>query len=222
MNRNPDILARNAESARSRRRGRPDSREAGDIRDQILKAAERLFAVQGFSATSLRQIAADVSVNPAMVHYYFGTKAHLLEAVMEHAFEPLAERMAGLENSGHAAPPQVVQLLFSMVTEHPHLPHLITREVFLPGGHMQQGFVERFAPRLGGRLPGMLRRQQDSGAIPAEMDPRITALMILSLCIFPLIARPAAEKALGLSFDAEGLEKIAWHVRQFIQRGLSR
>ena len=59
-----------------RRPGEPDTRE------RIAEAARRLFAERGFDRTSIRAVAAEAGVDPALVHHYFGTKQRLfLEAV---------------------------------------------------------------------------------------------------------------------------------------------
>ena len=55
--------------------------EAG-TRERIEEAARRLFAERGFDRTSVRAVAAEAGVDPALVHHYFGTKQRLfIEAV---------------------------------------------------------------------------------------------------------------------------------------------
>ena len=54
-----------------------------DTKDSILNAAERLFAERGYEATSLRAITTAAGVNLAAVHYHFGNKEGLLDAVVE-------------------------------------------------------------------------------------------------------------------------------------------
>jgi AcrR family transcriptional regulator len=54
-----------------RRPGTPDTRDA------ILAVARRRFATHGYDATSLRGIAADAQVDPALLIHYFGTKEGL-------------------------------------------------------------------------------------------------------------------------------------------------
>jgi len=49
----------------------------------IIKTAEKLFAVNGFDGTSVRDIAQEAGVNVAMISYYFGSKEKLMEAVFE-------------------------------------------------------------------------------------------------------------------------------------------
>jgi AcrR family transcriptional regulator len=50
---------------------------APDTRDAILAVARRRFATHGYDATSLRAIAADAQVDPALLIHYFGTKEGL-------------------------------------------------------------------------------------------------------------------------------------------------
>lgn len=57
-----------------RRPGSPDTREA------ILAVARRRFADRGYDATSLRAIAAEAEVDPALVIHYFGSKDGLFTA----------------------------------------------------------------------------------------------------------------------------------------------
>ena len=51
-----------------------------DKRDQILEAAEELFAQKGFEGTSVRDLAKKAKVNVAMISYYFGSKEKLFES----------------------------------------------------------------------------------------------------------------------------------------------
>ena len=53
-----------------------------ETQDKILDTAERLIGEQGYAATSLRQIIAEAGVNLAAVHYHFGSKEELLDAVV--------------------------------------------------------------------------------------------------------------------------------------------
>ena len=67
-------------------------------KDRILDAAEALFALNGSSGASLRAITQRAEVNLAAVHYHFGSKDRLLEAVLARRLLPLnAERIRRLE-----------------------------------------------------------------------------------------------------------------------------
>ena len=202
-------------------KGRPAGPSTADIRQEIQDAAEMLFARQGYAATSLREIANQVGVNPAMVHYYFGSKLELLRHVLEQSLEPLAIAIATMREEEQAPAAGITRLLLHTFSEHPGLPALMAREVILPGGVMQDHFLEYLAPRLGGSLPGMLQKEQREGRMNNDLDPSIAALSVLSLCIFPFIARELAEKALDVHFDPPGLHKLERHITSILDGGLT-
>lgn len=57
-------------------------------RDAILAAARQRFADSGYDKTSMRAVAADAGVDPALIHHYFGTKQQLFAAVVELPVDP--------------------------------------------------------------------------------------------------------------------------------------
>ena len=59
------------------------TRNAQSTRADILAAARRRFGADGYERTTLRAIAADVGVDPALVIRYFGTKQQLFSAAAE-------------------------------------------------------------------------------------------------------------------------------------------
>lgn len=66
------------------RRGRPrkDPAEgAADTSSAILDAAEDLFSKHGFYGVTIREVAREAGVDTALVHYYFGSKRALFDAV---------------------------------------------------------------------------------------------------------------------------------------------
>ncbi len=78
--------------SRGRRPGAPDTRA------EILAAARSLFAARGLRSASVRAIAAEAGVDPALVHHYFGTKDDLFVAALELPVDPrvaLAPVLAG-------------------------------------------------------------------------------------------------------------------------------
>lgn len=59
----------------------------------IVRAAETLFAEQGFTDTTVRQITARAQVNLAAVNYHFGSKKGLIQAVAEKFLGPLCQHI---------------------------------------------------------------------------------------------------------------------------------
>jgi AcrR family transcriptional regulator len=63
---------------------RKPGRPAGDgaNRDAILDSAKNLFSAQGFDGSSLRAIASDAHVDPALIRHFFSDKEGLFAAVV--------------------------------------------------------------------------------------------------------------------------------------------
>jgi AcrR family transcriptional regulator len=61
----------------------PRTRNATQTRADILAAARRRFGSDGYERTTLRAVAADVGVDPALVIRYFGSKQDLFAAAAE-------------------------------------------------------------------------------------------------------------------------------------------
>jgi AcrR family transcriptional regulator len=59
-----------------------------DTKGQIIDAAKRVFAAKGYDGASLRAVAREAEVDPALVHHYFDGKAALFVAAMALPFDP--------------------------------------------------------------------------------------------------------------------------------------
>jgi TetR/AcrR family acrAB operon transcriptional repressor len=71
--------------------------EAAATRDSILDAAERLFAEQGVSRTTLQHIATAAGVTRGAIYWHFLDKGALFNAMMDRAKMPMDEAMQQLD-----------------------------------------------------------------------------------------------------------------------------
>jgi len=78
--------------------------DRGTTETAILDAAERVFAEAGFHGATTRAIAEGAGANPALIHYYFGTKEALYEAVFARRSDAIngerRERLTALQAAG--------------------------------------------------------------------------------------------------------------------------
>src|SRR3954469_19466286 len=70
----------------TRRPGRRPGQSSS--RDDILSSARVLFGERGYDKASIRAIAREAGVDPALVHHYFGSKEELFAAAMEFPIDP--------------------------------------------------------------------------------------------------------------------------------------
>jgi AcrR family transcriptional regulator len=156
-----------------------------------------------------------------MIHYYFDNKHTLLRMVFERALEPMAQAIARMKTAPSTPVSDIIFLLMTTLRSHPAMPVLMMREVMLPGGALQAHFLDAMAPRLGGALPGILDAERSRGGLSRELDPAASTVFLLALSFFPFVARDLAEQGLGISYDAEGLDSLAWHALRIAERGFS-
>jgi AcrR family transcriptional regulator len=117
---------------RGRRAGDPDTRM------QILDAARSAFARVGYDAATIRLIAADAKVDPALVHHYFGNKEDLFAEAVHVPFRP-ADALQGVFGEGiEGAGEQIARLFFTIWEAEP------SREAVL--GQLRRAMVTPEAP----------------------------------------------------------------------------
>jgi TetR/AcrR family transcriptional repressor of nem operon len=71
---------------------------------RVLDAAERLVQVRGFNGFSYADIAAELQITKASLHYHFATKADLGEALISRYAARFLQALAEVDTGGAAAP----------------------------------------------------------------------------------------------------------------------
>ncbi len=144
-----------------------------NTKDRILTAAERLFAHDGFEATSLRAITAEAKVNLAAVNYHFQSKEALVQAVIGRRMGPVnAQRIALLdayesEAAGAPLPLEKIMDAFlrpivAMVGSHAHeFVPLIGRIYVEPGEFAERLYTQQFEPMRQRFFPALQRAMPD-------------------------------------------------------------
>lgn len=107
------------ERGRGRGSGDPGRRRSGrrpaesGTRSAIAAAARRRFATLGYDRTTLRSVAAEAGVDPALVTYFFGSKAKLFVEVVELPFEPAQVLPMVFETGPEGAGERLAQVLLA-------------------------------------------------------------------------------------------------------------
>ena len=79
-------------------------------KERILNVAIDLFAVKGFDAVSLREIADAAGVRKATLYYYFATKDEILEKILKYVLEIWDQSKIGKWSDSDDAEAQIVSL----------------------------------------------------------------------------------------------------------------
>ena len=205
------------------RPGRPSGAQDQQVRRELLAVARGLFAQQGYEAVSTRTVALAAGVNPAMIHYYFGSKQGLYEAMLADAFAPLVERLSAVLASADdpSALSQFLSLYMRTLGANPWMPPLLLREVASEKGSLRPWFIQQFASRTGGLLARLIQREQAAGRLRGDADPTLTALSLASLAIFPFVAMPAGGEASGMRMRDDYLQRLIAHTEAMFLSGVA-
>jgi AcrR family transcriptional regulator len=179
----------------------PDDRET---RERILDAAHVVFLRKGTANSRTQEIADQAGVNKALVHYYFGTKAALADAVFERALATLMPRIFGiLADEGRPIAQKVRDIAREQIDFHsarPYLAGYVVSEM-----HAEPARIAAVFGRRGGPPLDVLRRQLREAARAGTMRP-ISAeqfvVNLMALLVFPFALRPALSVLLNLDPSA--------------------
>src|SRR5205814_4950677 len=149
-----------------------------DKRRQILAAAVRVFAAQGYEASPVGDVAKEAGVAYGLVYHYFGSKEAVLEAVFREQWGRLLAAVAVAEDTGKSAPEQlglVVKIVLRTWRDDPDLVRLLVREI-TRSPHIQDELDE--IGQAFATLERMVRRGQVDGTFRADLDPKLAAWML--------------------------------------------
>jgi AcrR family transcriptional regulator len=157
--------------------------------DHLLDTAERLFAEQGIDAVSLRAINAGAEMNPAAVHYHFGSRAALVEAILERRMAPVMARRAARLQALEARPggPSARAIAEALVVP---LAELVAETG--AAGRRYVLFLERLAHTSAPELARFVERRFGAGT------KRLEALLVRA---FPDLPKRAARARLAMAAD---------------------
>jgi TetR/AcrR family transcriptional regulator len=198
-------------------------RDAERSRRAILDAAEELFARQGYSATSMQEIAAAAGLARATPGYFFGSKEALYEAVLRRVHElrsrAIEEACAPLRSwaadgdAGHAelraAVAVAVDGYIAFLRERPTFARLIEWES-LSG-------AERLPPDLSTSFSAAFRAVHRVGAERGlrDFDVRLVVVALISLCFLP-VAHASTFGAAGGGIDTTSPRFLARYREQIV------
>jgi TetR/AcrR family transcriptional regulator len=199
--------------AKSRTRRHPEKSRAA-----ILRAAVGEFAEHGIAGARTDAIARSARVNKALLYYYFKDKDALYEAVLDHVFSGLRDRLIPVLESDLNPRTKLIQYAgsyFDYVAANPRFPRVVQSEWMRMGHkgnpHMLRVAREYFAP-IYKRVAEMLREGAEKGQFrvvnPMDFLPSLVGIIVFYFSTAPTM------RAL-LKIDPLSKERIAER-REFV------
>ncbi|MGA7304037.1 MAG: TetR/AcrR family transcriptional regulator [Rhodothermales bacterium] len=169
----------------------------------VLAAAERVFVERGYNGARMQEIADAAGINKAMLHYYFRSKEKLFRTVfggiLNRTLPPLVEAL-GSELPLGLKIRRFIESYIDALERTPTLPAFILGELNRDASYFDEVIREAAAPII----PVLERQIQEAASagrikFVAAHDLLTT---LLSLCIFPFVARPFLSAVFGMDDDS--------------------
>jgi AcrR family transcriptional regulator len=172
---------------------------------KILEAAKKVFLRKGMAGARMQEIADLAGINKSLLHYYYRSKDKLFLEVFRmaiHDFIPEIQNILFSEDSILKKIERFVDEYMKVLLENPFVPMFILQEMQRDPERLFNIFVEA------GIHPQMVLDQFKKAMEFAEIqsaDPKHLLVNILSLCIFPIAAKPMMQRML-YDNDSEAYE----------------
>lgn len=197
--------------------------EDPEARAQILAAAEQLFAERGLTGVAIREIASEAGVNGAMIHYYFGNKDGLYEAIIENAASKVRALIADATGSKGAVKERLtgfVNAYAEYIFTHPNLARILSREMLSGGQHMTK-VLQKYLPMN----YGMLRETMSEGVRRGEMrkiDVDLTPVSLIGMILIFQFIRPLISLGpINIQYDEQFIKRLSNHTIDLFLNGVT-
>jgi TetR/AcrR family transcriptional regulator len=190
-------------------------RDPEGTRTAIIDAAERLFAENGFAATSMRDISTASGVSHPLIHHHFGSKDELYSAVKRRLVEGYAKRFP---RAARAVDRPIgiraeMRRLWAFLGDNPMLLRLCLRTRLEGDNQVWPG-----EPDLLDTLRRRIEASQRRGLIRADLDATYLSVMIMGLVYFCVENRDHFSQRCGDEFDEQTYLRQAIAM---VERGLA-
>ena len=166
---------------------------------KILEAAKKIFHQKGFDGARMQEIADEAGINKALVHYYYRSKDNLFEAVFEDALSQLVGKLGEIFYSELTLQSKIEIFLnyyLTFLSQNSYLPMFILNSLYNKPEHFKALLEKKlFSPN---RLILQIK-QQLKEEMNLDIDPLLMYINILSVCVFPVIARPLIQNIFAYS-----------------------
>jgi AcrR family transcriptional regulator len=162
-------------------RSRPKAdRDAEPRRDELVLAAYRRIAEAGFEGLRTRDVAAEVGVNIATLHYYFPTKEALIRGVVGHAMGRFRTAFEPTTRPGEQLAAQFKGIR-RLAAQEPEL-FIVMGELALRSGR-DPAIAAIFQDTIRAWheiLVTLVRHAQSDGFVDNNLDPETTASLVIA------------------------------------------
>ena len=173
----------------------------GSAEEKILAAAQKVFMTKGMTGARMQDIANEAGINKALLHYYFKDKDKLFEVVFLAEAQKFFPKINAIFNSDAPLFEKIKNFVTEYIDEmqeNPFLPWFVMNEINRdPDQFMYKIWGKENLPKPAKFLE-QIEVEIKKGTIK-RIQPLHLLMNLLSMTIFPFIAKPMMTRNLRLS-----------------------
>jgi AcrR family transcriptional regulator len=194
------------------------------VPNQILAEATRLFAQNGFDATSLKQIAEAVGIRKQSLLYHYPSKDVLrgavLETMLSHWKDVLPQLLAAA-TSGEDQFDSVMRAVLGFFVEDPDRARLIVREVLDRPAEVKSMLGTHVRPWID-VVCNYIRKGQEQGRVWPDLDPEAYVVQVIHLVVASVATHEVSGALLGARRSKRVSSRHVDELLRFARRGMFR
>lgn len=185
----------------------------------IKETAKRIFFADGQINASTKEIAKEAGVNRALIHYYFRSRDFLFNMVLEEAMRGVTDKMTGILGSDLDLRSKVkgfLDIFIREMAEFPYLETFMVTEIAKNPEKMKE-LHPKNADEVKALLDAQIKGEIASGKL-AEITTDHFMVNLMSLCNYPLIAKPVIQTIFG--YDNSAYKKFLAERKKVVYKAI--
>ena len=167
---------------------------------KILLAARKVFIANGMMGARMQEIADEAGINKALLHYYFKNKEQLFEQIFRESAGRLFPRINFIFESDLPLFEKIEQFVDEYITvaiENPFVPLFVLNEINRDPKFFMDNFWKHTEKPKPQKFLQQIEQEVKAGNI-REISPVHLLMNLISMTIFPFVAKPMFQLNLGL------------------------
>jgi TetR/AcrR family transcriptional regulator, fatty acid metabolism regulator protein len=152
--------------------------KAADRRRQILDAAVRVFARQGFHTCRVSDIADEAGVAYGLVYHYFQSKDEVLDTLFCERWDVLLQAIAEVDRTSDDPREKLHAIASFIIDSYRHDPELM-KVIIVEVTRAANSFGQTHLGRIGeayAKISAIVRQAQDDGSFRTDVAPEFAAM----------------------------------------------
>jgi len=168
--------------------------------EKIKEAAKKIFIKRGYAGARMNDIADELGMNKALLHYYYRSKEKLFEVIFFEVFDMLLPKLKATVTTDLPLRKKIelfVNTYVDAIASNPYVPMFILHELSQDPDRFVEKLKRRNSfPEIGQFILQVIQEMEEKNI--QQYHPFHFFMNMISMCAFPFVARPMLQAVSGI------------------------